>query len=226
MKRVLDIVISIGVLTLLLPLYVAIGLLVCLLDGLPVFHSEWRIGRGGSPFRIYKFRTMTGSPEEGPGVAASNDPRITRSGLCLKRTRLDELPQFFNILVGDMSLVGPRPLTRPHLDALAEATADSLLERRPGLTSTVSLEFLAEDDVLAKASNPEAIYLRVLLPEKVRRELARREYGDAVCSDIITLFRTVHCLSSPRFRRKSLEMVTRMLENDIGPAESSRERRA
>lgn len=226
MRRALDIVISIGVLTLLLPLYVAIGLLVWLIDGLPLFHSEWRVGRGGSPFRLYKFRTMTGSPEEGPGVAASNDPRITRSGLCLKRTRLDELPQFYNILVGDMSLVGPRPLTCRHLDTLAEATADSLLERRPGLTSTVSLEFLAEDDVLAMVSNPEATYLRVLLPEKVRRELARRKYGDTVCSDLITLFQTAHCLLSPQFRRKSLEMVTRMLENDIGSAESSRDRRA
>lgn len=219
MKRLLDIVVSVLVPGSLFPLFAAIALVIRLVDGPPVLYREWRVGRGGRPFRICKFRTMMTGPEPGPGVAASSDPRITPLGLYLKRARLDELPQFYNILVGHMSLVGPRPLTRCHLDTLPPSLAARLLETRPGLTSTVSLEFLAEDDVLASVSEPEEIYLRVLLPEKVRRELARRESND-VWQDFKTAFRTVYCLLSPRARIQSSTLVTELLEQEIPGDES------
>ena len=138
MKRLADIAFSMLVLLLLWPLFILIALIIWLDTGAPIFFLQERVGRGGRPFRIIKFRTMKVDAErQGPQLSFPEDKRQTRVGSILRRYRLDELPQFFNILKGDMSLVGPRPERSFFIEQISKKTSDFplLLQMRPGLTS-------------------------------------------------------------------------------------------
>jgi len=173
---VFDIVAALLGLLILSPFAVVIALLIKLDSSGPVFFRQERMGRGFRPFFIYKFRTMLqDAPLNGSGVTFAGDPRITLVGRFLRKTKIDELPQLINVVRGEMSLVGPRPEVRQYVELLREEY-EEILKIRPGITDLASLEYRDEEAVLGQSENPEAHYLRWVLPDKIRlaKEYMRR----------------------------------------------------
>lgn len=179
------------------PLLALAALLVKLDDGGPVFFGQTRVGRGGHPFTIWKLRTMVPDAESrGRALTVGGDPRITRVGRWLRRFKVDELPQLWNVLRGEMSLVGPRPEV-PRYVALYTPDQRRVLDLVPGITDPASIRFRDESTLLAASSDPEALYLHEILPQKL--DLALRYAGQAnLRSDIGVLIRTV---AGPAFGR-------------------------
>jgi lipopolysaccharide/colanic/teichoic acid biosynthesis glycosyltransferase len=165
-KRALDVLASSAGLLVLAPLLAVIALAVKASSPGSVLFRQERVGRKGRPFLILKFRSMR-MGIAGPLVTAGGDSRITRLGKVLRRTKMDELPQLWNVLVGDMSLVGPRPEVRRYVDAFPEDYR-AILSIRPGLTDYASVEYRDEESILAGYSDPDAAYLSVVLPAKIR----------------------------------------------------------
>jgi lipopolysaccharide/colanic/teichoic acid biosynthesis glycosyltransferase len=165
-KRALDVLLSGAGLLLLSPLLAGAALAVKLSSPGPVLFRQERLGRGGRPFRILKFRSMR-VDGAGPSVTAAGDDRVTGVGRLLRRSKVDELPQLWNVLVGDMSLVGPRPEVRRYAD-LFPADYASILAVRPGITDFAAVEYRDEERLLARARDPEATYVQVVLPAKIR----------------------------------------------------------
>jgi lipopolysaccharide/colanic/teichoic acid biosynthesis glycosyltransferase len=193
MKRFFDLAISGCGLVLSLPLWAAAALAIKLDSKGPVLFRQDRVGMGGRPFSILKFRTMSvGSDLEGQRLTRRNDPRVTRVGRILRRTRMDELPQLLNVLWGEMSLVGPRPEMPEHAALLTEAEK-KVLEVRPGITSPASLEYLDESELLGSEGSVEQLYAKVILPAKVRLNLQYLERA-SLFSDLGILWRTFLCL--------------------------------
>ena len=200
--RLLDILVAATALCLLLPLILLLGLLILLTDGPPLLYREQRLGRHGKLFPFYKFRTLRPDTAGARSIAPEDDPRITPLGLWLRRWRLDEFPQLVNVLRGDMSLVGPRPLPPAHAAALPGEVLEILLSVRPGITDPAALHFLAEDAVLAGLDDPEAVFLARFLPARARMQveaLAQRNFS----GDLRILARTIALLWSPAARRAS-----------------------
>ncbi len=167
MKRLSDITGAALALTLLSPLMAAIAVVIKLDDGGPVFFAQNRMGRGFRAFRLYKFRTMAAdAAETGLSITAAGDPRITRVGSFLRRTKLDELPQLINVIKGDMSLVGPRPEVAKYV-FLFRREYEDVLAVRPGMTDYASLEFYDEQKLLATYADRERAYVEELLPRKL-----------------------------------------------------------
>lgn len=170
-KRVFDILfVTVGIL-LLSPLLLGFAIWIRLKDGSPVLFRQERIGLHGHPFRLFKFRTMHLNAEsKGQLSIGKRDPRVTDIGQFLRRTKMDELPQLFNILKGDMSLVGPRPEVQRYV-ALYSDEQREVLNVRPGLTDAASLAFFNESEVLAQAEDPERYYIEEIMPTKLRYNL-------------------------------------------------------
>ena len=166
-KRALDLVgASFGVL-LVSPLLIVAAVAIKLDSRGPVLFRQLRMGRGMKPFSILKFRTMVvDAPQLGNALTVGRDPRITRVGRVLRRTKLDELPQLINVLKGDMSLVGPRPEV-PEYVALYREDYERILTVRPGITGLASIKYRHEAEILAQAENPEHEYVTRVLPEKI-----------------------------------------------------------
>jgi lipopolysaccharide/colanic/teichoic acid biosynthesis glycosyltransferase len=164
-KRALDVVLSAVGLVTVAPVMVVIALSVKLGSHGPVLFRQERVGLRGSPFRILKFRSMV-SGASGPSVTASTDARVTGVGRILRRYKLDELPQLWNVLVGDMSLVGPRPEVARYVRLFPEAYA-RILAVRPGLTDFAALEYRDEEATLSAAPDAEVAYAQVVLPAKI-----------------------------------------------------------
>ena len=176
-KRVLDLVISILGLLALCPLLLLLAIWIKLDSRGPVLYRGKRVGLDGRPFLMYKFRTMVlGAESQGPAVTYKDDPRITKAGRFLRRTKLDELPQLWNVVRGDMSLVGPRPEV-PRYVAHYTPEQRQVLEVRPGITDPATLEFRDEEDLLASVppESREAYYLQEVLPRKLELNLAYLE---------------------------------------------------
>jgi len=167
-KRVLDICLSFVGLVTLSPLLAVVAILIRLDSPGPVFFRQERVGRHGVTFRIFKFRTMTQSPQAGPQLTVAGDSRITRIGRFLRHYKIDELPQLIDVLRGTMSLVGPRPEVPKYVEHYPEHERSRILSVRPGITDLASLKFRHENDILAKAANPELEYIDVILPSKLR----------------------------------------------------------
>jgi lipopolysaccharide/colanic/teichoic acid biosynthesis glycosyltransferase len=167
--RALDIVGASVLLILFAPLLAISVLCVMLEDGTPLLYRQRRIGKGGRPFMILKIRSMQAG-SAGATVTASGDRRVTKTGAWLRRLKVDELPQLFNVLRGDMSLIGPRPEV-PEYVALQEEVWRKVLEVRPGITDLASLAFRDEEAILGPCSDPETYYRIVILPEKLRLNL-------------------------------------------------------
>jgi lipopolysaccharide/colanic/teichoic acid biosynthesis glycosyltransferase len=194
-KRLFDIVGASVALLLLWPLLLAVALWIKLDSPGPVFFRQERVGRHGVPFRIHKFRTMViDAPARGLQITVGADPRITRAGAFLRRTRIDELPQFIDVLQGTMSLVGPRPEVPRYVALYPSALRERALAVRPGITDPSSIEFIAEAERLARAADPEREYVEVILPQKVR---AAAEYAEqaTLWSDLRVLWRTLGALA-------------------------------
>ncbi|HEX2225762.1 MAG TPA: sugar transferase [Candidatus Binatia bacterium] len=168
MKRLFDIIGSIVGLLFLFPVLILAALLVKLDSRGPVFFRQERIGKNFKPFQIYKFRTMVqDAGRAGRPITVGEDPRITRVGRFLRKTKIDELPQLMNVLKGDMSLVGPRPEV-PEYVKLFQSDYAEILNIRPGITDLASLKYRDEAAVLRDSDNPEQEYLTRILPDKLR----------------------------------------------------------
>lgn len=215
LKRAIDIGGALFLLLVLAPAMLGIAALVALRSGKPVLYREQRVGRGGKPFTLLKFRTLEESSTATRSIAPEDDPRITPVGLPLRRTRLDELPQLYNVLVGDMSLVGPRPMVQRHADALDEATRKAVLSVRPGVTDPASVLFFAEDAVLAGRPNAEAEYLQLLLPAKARVQLDYLQHWHLMM-DLRVILRTLARVWSPQAREDSMRRVRAVLAGSSG----------
>lgn len=171
MKRLFDIVVSLIALVVLFPLLLAIALLVALTSRGGAFFGQVRVGRGGKEFRLLKFRTMRPDSERtGQLTVGGRDPRITSLGYVLRRSKLDELPQLWNVLKGEMSIVGPRPEV-PRYVAMYDAAQRAVLDVRPGLTGLASIAYIDENEVLARASDPERAYVDEVMPAKLALDL-------------------------------------------------------
>jgi lipopolysaccharide/colanic/teichoic acid biosynthesis glycosyltransferase len=187
-KRGFDVVVStVALLVLALPLLV-IALLVRATSPGPSLFRQWRLGRGGVPFRIWKFRTMQLNAT-GRAITVEGDPRVTRLGRVLRRTKLDELPQLVNVWLGDMSFVGPRPEVPAYLSCYREEHWP-VLGVRPGITDPASILLRDEEQVLARFSDPERAYRDVVLPLKLdlAREYVRRQ---SLLGDLALIFHTL-----------------------------------
>jgi lipopolysaccharide/colanic/teichoic acid biosynthesis glycosyltransferase len=166
-KRLFDIVCSSAGLFLLSPFFVAVAILIKRDSSGPVFFRQTRMGQFGKPFRIYKFRTMCLDAEKkGAQVSTGDDPRITGIGKFLRKYKIDELPQLFNVVSGEMSLVGPRPEVPRYVDAFKE-DYEEILTVKPGITDYASLEFKNENELLKAAEDPEKKYIDDILPVKI-----------------------------------------------------------
>lgn len=197
------------------PLMLGVALLILGKDGRPLLHREYRVGRGDQPFPLLKFRTLRPHTEALGTVAPEDDPRITAIGRWLRRWRLDEFPQLINVLAGDMSLVGPRPLPPAHAETLSDHERSELFTVRPGITGPDAIYFLADDAVLAGHADAESIYMAKILPKKVEMQLHYVRYG-SLLTDLRVIIRTLRLLWSPRQRKRSVESVLRILDHDRG----------
>ena len=177
-KRAFDAAASAIVLFVLAPLFAIIAISIKLDSRGPVFFTQQRVGRGGRPFRIVKFRTMVADADRrGPNVSATHDLRITRVGEFLRRCFLDEAPQLVNVLTGDMSLVGPRPET-PEYVALLNAEQRRVLSVRPGMTGPSALAYSpGEAATLAAHDDPDRYYRERLLHERIAADLRYLDDG-------------------------------------------------
>jgi lipopolysaccharide/colanic/teichoic acid biosynthesis glycosyltransferase len=170
-KRVFDSLVAVAGLLLLSPVFVAIALLVKLSSLGPVFYLQERVGRGGKIFRIVKVRSMVvDADQRGLAITAAGDPRITAVGRILRRFKLDELPQLWNVLKGDMSLVGPRPEVPRYVESYSDAQRQ-VLSVRPGLTDPASILYRHEEELLGNHSDPDGYYREVVLPHKLMLNL-------------------------------------------------------
>ena len=168
-KRLFDVLGATLGLVLLSPLLVAIALWIKLDSRGPVFFRQQRVGRHGAPFHIHKFRSMReDAPLVGPQITIGADPRITRAGHFLRRSKLDELPQLLDVLAGTMSLVGPRPEVPRYVALYPPAVRDKVLSVRPGITDPASIEYHDESTLLARAADPERVYIEHVMPAKLR----------------------------------------------------------
>lgn len=168
-KRLFDIAFAALALLLLCPVLLAVALWVRLDSPGPVLFRQQRVGQGGRLFGIYKFRTMhTGAEAVGPQITVGMDARITRAGAWLRRSKVDELPQFLNVLCGDMSVVGPRPEVPRYVAHYPADLRAVALSVRPGITDLASIAFRNESDLLAHSPDPERTYVEQILPAKLR----------------------------------------------------------
>lgn len=167
MIRLFDILFSTIGLLLLSPLFLIIYILIIIESKGGGFYSQTRVGKNGIPFAIYKFRSMrTDADKHGLITVGGRDPRITRIGYYIRKYKIDELPQLWNVLVGDMSLVGPRPEVQKYVDLYTEEQR-KVLSVRPGITDYASIEYVDENILLAKSDDPDKTYVEVVMPAKI-----------------------------------------------------------
>lgn len=193
-KRCVDILVATIALVVLSPGLLVVAAAIKLDSRGPVFFRQTRIGRQFRPFRILKFRTMTDAPATGPQITASNDLRITSVGRWLRRSKLDELPQLFNVLCGNMSLVGPRPEVPKYVEMFREDFRE-VLSVRPGITDPASICFRNEEQLLAQESDAERAYVDKILPAKLALAKAYVR-GGWLGSDLILIIKTLSSLAS------------------------------
>lgn len=168
LKRLFDVLCSAIGLLLLWPLMLGIAVWIKVDSSGPVFFRQQRVGRRGVLFRIHKFRSMReDAPLTGPQITMAVDPRITRAGRFLRRTKLDELPQLLDVLAGEMSMVGPRPEVPCFVALYPAELRDKVLSVRPGITDPASIAYRDESTLLAHAADPQRVYIEQVLPAKL-----------------------------------------------------------
>ena len=167
MKRIFDIVTSSVILLIFFPVGILISLAITMESRGGVFYRQERIGRHGMPFKVFKFRTMKVDSEKlGTLTVGMKDNRITAVGVFLRKLKLDEFPQFLNVLVGQMSIVGPRPEVKEYVDLYSEEQR-KVLDVKPGITDYASLEYFKENELLGKSNNPRQTYIDEIMPAKL-----------------------------------------------------------
>ena len=190
-KRFFDFVASFFGLMLLTPIFVLAALWIKIDSRGPIFFRQERVGFQGVPFRIHKFRTMILDAEKiGKQITVGADSRITAVGNFLRKYKLDELPQLIDVLVGDMSLVGPRPEVSKYIDCYSDDEKYDVLSVKPGITDNASIEFRDENELLASSKDPEAAYISEVLPKKIalyRKYVRERSFF----GDVAIIFKTI-----------------------------------
>ena len=190
LKRAFDILFScIGLLTL-LPVFLVMAVWIKADSRGGVFYRQVRVGLHGKQFRIFKFRSMRLGSDQGSQITiGERDSRITRSGLFIRKYKLDELPQLINVFLGDMSFVGPRPEVPKYVDLYTDAQR-KVLDVRPGITDMASIKYSNENELLGKAEDPEAYYIQTIMPDKLSINL---EYvkNHSFAGDIAIIFKTL-----------------------------------
>jgi lipopolysaccharide/colanic/teichoic acid biosynthesis glycosyltransferase len=203
LKRLSDIAISSLALLVLFPLFVILAILIKVGSKGPIFFRGVRIGLDGKPFRIFKFRTMVMDADKlGPSSSTSDDPRITKIGRFIRRFNLDELPQFLNVLKGEMSIVGPRPQVSWAVELYTEEER-TILSVRPGITDWATIWIRDEGELLRGSTDPDKDYLEKIWPEKRRLQL---EYvrNHSVWVDLQIMFKTFQSHLLDRILKKGL----------------------
>ncbi|HOZ83344.1 MAG TPA: sugar transferase [Bacteroidia bacterium] len=171
MKRCFDIIVSLIAIIILLPILLLIALWIKIDSRGSIIYKQIRVGKGGRDFGIFKFRTMhPDSDIKGLLTVGGRDPRITNAGYLLRKYKLDELPQLFNVLKGDMSLVGPRPEVRKYVSRYSDEQL-KVLSVKPGITDFASIHYSNENEILAKSANPEQTYVQEIMPHKLALNL-------------------------------------------------------
>jgi lipopolysaccharide/colanic/teichoic acid biosynthesis glycosyltransferase len=189
-KRVFDFAAALVGLIFLTPLFLLVACWIKLDSPGPVFFLQRRVGRHGAPFRIFKFRTMAVNTESRSLITVGNDARITRAGDFLRRYKIDELPQLINVLLGEMSLVGPRPEVPRYVACYPKEIRDIVLSVPPGITDWASIEYKEESNILGVAWDSERTYIEVILPAKLKyyvRYVRERSFS----SDLRIIFSTL-----------------------------------
>lgn len=189
MKRIFDIVMSGLGLICLSPLFLVLAIWIKCDSVGPVFYRQVRVGRGNKDFRLFKFRSMRPDSDKlGLITVGGHDPRVTRSGYYIRKYKLDEFPQLINVFVGDMSLVGPRPEVRKYVDLYTPEQL-RVLNVRPGITSLASIRYRNENEILAKADDPDKTYVEQIMPDKIAIDLEYVENA-SLTNDIKLIFKT------------------------------------
>ena len=190
LKRTFDILFSSIGLLMLLPVFLVMAVWIKADSEGPVFYRQVRVGMHGKLFRIFKFRSMRlGSDKASQITIGERDSRITRSGIIIRKYKLDELPQLINVFTGDMSFVGPRPEEPKYVDLYTEAQRH-VLDVRPGITDMASIKYINENELLGKANNPEDYYIHTIMPDKLSINL---EYvkNNSFMDDVTIIFKTL-----------------------------------
>ncbi|MDX1446509.1 sugar transferase [Lishizhenia sp.] len=168
MKRLFDIVVSIVILLCILPFGILLSIWIALESAGGVFYKQERIGKNGVPFYLFKFRSMRkDADKQGRLTIGMKDNRITKSGQFIRKYKLDEFPQFLNVLKGEMSIVGPRPEVKEYVDLYTPEQA-KVLEVKPGITDYASLEYFDENRILGESDDPQKTYVEEVMPAKLR----------------------------------------------------------
>ena len=193
MKRLFDLFFSAIGIIVLSPIYLIISLLIIFDSKGGVLYKQERIGKNSVPFNVLKFRTMVPDAfAKGALTVGSRDPRVTNIGYYLRKYKLDELPQLFNVFLGEMSFVGPRPEVKKYTD-LYNAEQKKVLSVAPGITDYASIKFRNENDLLSESDEPERLYIEVIMPEKL--ELNMRYINDNnIFKDIKIIFETFYTI--------------------------------
>lgn len=189
-KRIFDIIVSLIGIIIISPILIIVAISIKLDSKGNVLFLQKRIGKDGKPFNIYKFRTMVSNAEKlGAQITVGKDSRITRVGAFLRKYKIDELPQLFNVLKGDMSLVGPRPEVPKYVELYTEEEK-KVLEVRPGITDLASIRYSDENDILGKVENPEEYYINVIMKDKLKLNLEYIEKSN-IFFDIYLIIKTI-----------------------------------
>ena len=168
MIRFFDLIFSIMGLVILSPLFIVLYLLIRIESKGGGFYSQERIGKNGKPFKLFKFRSMRiGSDKKGLITIGEKDNRITKTGFILRKYKLDELPQLWNVFIGDMSLVGPRPEVKKYTDLYTEEQKQ-VLQVRPGITDWASIKYVDENKILGESKDPDDAYVNLIMPNKIK----------------------------------------------------------
>ncbi len=190
LKRLFDIIFSFLAIIILLPLLLLIMVWIIIDSGWPPFYKQIRVGKNEKPFTLLKFRTMHKNAEKrGMLTIGMKDTRITPAGYFLRKYKLDELPQLFNIFMGNMSFVGPRPEVKKYVDLYNDEQKE-ILQVRPGLTDFASIEYFEENAILASSETPEKEYIEKIMPKKI---LLNKKYiqQKSLATDIKIIYKTL-----------------------------------
>lgn len=193
-KRLFDLLGVVLGLLVLAPLFAVIAVLIKMEDRGPVFFRQERVGYKGRPFFILKYRTMVRDAEKRGGqLTVGRDSRITRVGYWLRKTKLDELPQLMNVLLGEMTLVGPRPEMQRYV-SLYTTEQRRVLDLMPGITDPASIKYRNESEMLGRSYNPELLYIEEIMPEKIRMNLQYAEKATVWCDMCLIISTLTHIL--------------------------------
>jgi lipopolysaccharide/colanic/teichoic acid biosynthesis glycosyltransferase len=189
-KRIFDIIFSFFGLIILSPLLILISILIFFNSGFKVFYFQNRVGQGGKDFKLFKFRTMhLGADKKGLLTIGGRDPRVTSIGYYLRKYKLDELPQLLNVLIGNMSLVGPRPEVKKYVE-MYNLEQQGVLSVKPGITDYASIVFSNENELLSRADDPEFYYIKEIMPQKLKLNLQYIK-DQSFFTDVKIIFKTI-----------------------------------